>query len=92
MIKNIIVWTCKGAGHKLFVNQVSTILGGINLSILVLLETRIPSFQGNAILNAIGYDMCEFSEEDGFLGGMEKFENFHFYFENYIPIHSFKNQ
>ena len=70
MIKNIIIWNCKGSGHKHFMNHVRIIFRGMDPNIFALLVTRFPSYQGNVFLNAIGYDMCEFSEGYYFLGGI----------------------
>ena len=54
MIKNIMIWNCHGASSKSFISQVRTIINGLNLEILVLLETRIARHKGENIPKNLG--------------------------------------
>ena len=68
MIKNIILWNCRGTGKRNFVNKVLMVLGNLRPNALVLMETRVLSHKGKPILTASGYDKWDLVEGNGYVG------------------------
>ncbi|WCJ23872.1 hypothetical protein M5689_005873 [Euphorbia peplus] len=72
-MSKIIVWNCFGAGGRCFQWLLGFMVRTYKPSILVLLETRIPSSRALALRNKLGFPCMEIIEADGFRGGIWMF-------------------
>ena len=70
MLKNIILWNCRGVGNKNFVSHARLVLDVCFPELLILMETKISSSRGGGILKALGFDNWELVEGNGFAGGI----------------------
>ena len=63
------LWNCKGADSRSFISQIKMIINSLNLDMIVLMETRIPSHKKEPILEKLGFDKWKLVERQGFSQG-----------------------
>ena len=69
-MNKIIVWNCRGAGHRDFRIHARALIEGIYHEMIVLLETRVKATRGMEIMKKLDFDNHKIIPGEGFSGGI----------------------
>lgn len=67
---NFICWNCRGAASKTFPGRVRDLVYGRNISVLILLETRVSGVKADRVISRLGFDNWIRLEATGYAGGI----------------------
>lgn len=70
MNMSFLCWNCRGAAAKSFIGRVKDVLAGKNVSIFVLLETRVSGVKADRIIRKLGFNTWIRLEATGYAGGI----------------------
>ena len=56
------LWKCESVGSRSSISQIKMIIDNLNLDMIVLMETRIPSHRRELVLEKLGFDKWKLIE------------------------------
>ncbi|KAF7838833.1 uncharacterized protein G2W53_007315 [Senna tora] len=65
-----IVWNCRGAGNRAFINAFRLLVNENKSELLALLETKCHSSKASEVFNSMGFDNHYCQPGNGYAGGI----------------------
>jgi len=70
LVMNVIAWNCRGALKALFIKHASDLANNHNLTIMIIMETRIGRERAKEITNKLPFDVAIHTDTISYAGGL----------------------